>query len=121
MENQMICVAAELITTAAEKGKERMEFLQNTVVPMLRVKIEGCLNRDNIIQAVRSALQKAGIWNEEDPIKAAIQEIREQDDSIVVDIDVLDMGLGNLQVQIEMECEQIDFDLRPGDIIYEEI
>lgn len=120
MGETMLKTAAELVAAAVEKGKESLAHFQNTVIPRLKVKIEGCLSRSNIIQAIRDALNQVGVTLEEDSIKAAIQEMVDQEDITVVNVDVLDIGSDDLLAELEIECEQVDFDLRPGDIIYEE-
>lgn len=126
MENAIVCVAVELVDAAkekaqegAEKLQEGLEYLQTTVVPKLKVKIQGCLNRSNIFQAVRSALKKAGVKCQEDPIKIALQEMVDLEGAAVINVDVLDAMLGDIQAELEIECEQVATDLRPGDIIYE--
>ncbi|MDO4332470.1 MAG: hypothetical protein Q4C58_07240 [Eubacteriales bacterium] len=114
-------VAVQLVSAVIEEGKKELEFIENTVVPKLRAKVAGCLNRSNIGRAVLQVIRKAKIKLKEDRLKLAIQEMVDLEGVPVITVDVLDEMMDEIQLEIELECEQVGPDLRPGDIIYEQV
>lgn len=113
--------AVRLVTTVVDEGKKGLEYLRSTAVPKLRAKVTGCLNRSNIGRAVLNVLHQAGIQPEQDRIKMAIQEMVDLEGVPVISLDVLDEMMEEVQFEVEMECDQVGPDLRPGDIIYETV
>lgn len=103
-----------------DEGKKSIEYLRSTGVKKLRDKVTGCLNRSNIGRAVLNVLHQAGIKPEQNHrIKMAIQEMVDLEGVPVISLDVLDEMMEEIQLEVELECDQVSPDLRPGDIIYE--
>ena len=74
------------------------------------------LTRSNIGQIVLRAINQAKLKINERRIKLVIREMVESEDVVVVGIDALD-ELGETIGTVDIECDQIDEGLYPGEII----
>lgn len=117
----MMEAAVQLVSAVMEEGKKGLEFVESAVVPKLRAKVAGCLNRSNIGQTVLRVIRQAEFKLKENRLKLVIQEMVDLEGVPVIKMDVLDEMMEEIQLEIELECEQIAPDLRPGDIIYEQM
>lgn len=76
------------------------------------------LNRFNFGRTVLRALEEARLKLDDQHIKAQINQITQEGDTTVVSIDVLD-ELEDMQLcSLEIQCDTLDPELQPGQVIH---
>lgn len=89
-----------------------------TLIPRVcRIAID-ILSRNFIGRIVLRAMEQAKLKRQEQHIKARIREMVNEGEFTVVSIDVLDELDDTPVCTVEVECQQVDEFIQPGDVIH---
>lgn len=102
------------------EGQEKSitDFLTNTVLPeVYRITVE-VLNQYTLGRAIVRAMEQAQLKRQEQHIKAQIKEMVNEGAFTVVSIDVLDELENTPVCTVEIQCDQIEDGLQPGEVIH---
>lgn len=100
-------------------AEETQQSLQQggLLASVFRITVQ-LLSQFNFGRTILQALEQAKLKRQGQHIKAQISQIAEEGETAIVSIDVLD-ELDDMPVcTLELECEQVDPSLQPGQVIH---
>ena len=117
-ESEMLRGKTEQEQVMEVKEKSIIEILTDTVLPeVYRITVK-VLNRYTLGRTIVRAMEQAKLKRQEQHIKAQIKEMVNEGAFTVVSIDVLDELENTPVCTVEIQCDQIEEGLQPGDVIH---